>query len=89
MTVSYGKRVRSRRSVFGLWVPNKQNKPAVKIDPYPAESPISDSPASDHNPSSAAGRDRLKIRLTRSGSKILLLFGLGGSSNSKSVSSMA
>ncbi|KAJ5136735.1 hypothetical protein N7448_005289 [Penicillium atrosanguineum] len=87
MTVSCGKRVRSRRSVFGLWVPNKTNKAAGKIDPSPAESTISDSLASDHNASSAASRDRLKIRLTRSGSKILLLFGLGGSSNSKFGSS--
>jgi hypothetical protein len=31
----------------------------------------------------------LKLRLTRSGSKILLLFGLGGSWNSKYAPSMA
>ncbi|KAJ6127253.1 hypothetical protein N7523_002865 [Penicillium sp. IBT 18751x] len=86
MTVSYGKRVRSRRSVFGLWVPSKTNKPAGKLDPCPAESTVSDSAASDHNSGSAAGKDRLKIRLTRSGSKILLLFGLGGSSNSHKTS---
>ncbi|KAJ5661861.1 uncharacterized protein N7477_009477 [Penicillium maclennaniae] len=69
MTASYGKRERSRRSVFGLWVPNKTNKPAGKLDPCPAESTVSDSPASDHNPGSTAGKDRLRIRLTRSGSQ--------------------
>lgn len=84
MTVSYRKKVRSRRSVFNLWIPNKAATHNNKCGPFPSDSPISDaSPASEPIITTEPGKDRLKIRLTRSGSKLLLLLGLGSSATSK------
>ncbi|KAJ6010716.1 hypothetical protein N7451_002128 [Penicillium sp. IBT 35674x] len=84
MTVSYRKKVRSRRSVFNLWIPNKAATHNSKCGPFPSNSPISDaSPASEPIITTEPGKDRLKIRLTRSGSKLLLLLGLGSSANSR------
>ncbi|KAJ5792389.1 uncharacterized protein N7503_008367 [Penicillium pulvis] len=87
MTVSYRKKVRSRRSVFNLWIPNKAATHNNKCGPFPSDSPISDaSPASEPIITTEPGKDRLKIRLTRSGSKLLLLLGLGSSANSNKTS---
>ncbi|KAJ5155159.1 hypothetical protein N7492_007962 [Penicillium capsulatum] len=86
MTVPYRKKVSNRRSVFGLWIPNKTVINNSKCNPSPADSAVSDSPASEPIVTPWSGRDRLKIRLTRSGSKILLLLGLGNSFNSNKTS---
>ncbi|KAJ5093232.1 hypothetical protein N7456_009093 [Penicillium angulare] len=81
MTVPYGKKLRTRKSVFGLWIPTKTAF-SNKCDHSPSDSPISDtSPTSEPIINSEPGKERLKIRLTRSGSKLLLLLGLGSSSN--------
>ncbi|KAJ5584333.1 uncharacterized protein N7459_004133 [Penicillium hispanicum] len=82
ITVSYGKKVRKRRSVFGLWIPNKA-APLNKCEQSPADSAISDSPPASEPFHTGSGKHRLRVRLTRSGSKFLLLLGLAGSSNSK------
>lgn len=83
MTTTYRNKSPQRRSVFGLWIPSKTAKPVSssgKIDP-PTGSGASDSPVSDPISTSDSGRDRLRTRLTRSGSKILSLLKLGYSSN--------
>ncbi|KAJ5759640.1 hypothetical protein N7520_006796 [Penicillium odoratum] len=86
MTVSYRKKVRSRKSVFSLWHPTRASTLNNKCCPFP-DSPISDtSPVSEPIIPAEPGKDRLKIRLTRSGSKLLLLLGLGSSSNSPKTS---
>ncbi|KAJ5272673.1 hypothetical protein N7478_007798 [Penicillium angulare] len=86
MTVPYGKKLRTRKSVFGLWIPTKTTF-SNKCDHSPSDSPISDtSPTSEPIINSEPGKERLKIRLTRSGSKLLLLLGLGSSSNSNKTS---
>ncbi|KAJ5702080.1 hypothetical protein N7488_009628 [Penicillium malachiteum] len=85
MTISYRKKIRRRKSVFGLWIPTRVTS-NNKCGPLSSESPVSDaSPTSEPiiTPSHEPGKDRLRLRLTRSGSKILLLFGLRSSSNSK------
>ncbi|KGO74797.1 AGC-kinase, C-terminal [Penicillium italicum] len=79
MTAS-SKKDTTRRSLFNLWIPTKvviSGKP----DTSPTESGATESPASEPI-IPRVGRDRLKARLTRSGSKILLLLGLRGSSRS-------
>lgn len=79
MTITYRNKSPQRRSIFGLWIPGKTNKPVVsggKIDPTTG-SGASDSPGSDPISSSETGKDRLRTRLTRSGSKILSLLKLG------------
>ncbi|KAJ5984156.1 hypothetical protein N7481_006255 [Penicillium waksmanii] len=81
MTNPRDKKLRKRRSVFGLWIPAKVVPFSNRFDTSPTDSAVSDSPASDSIIRPRRSRDRLKVRLTRSGSKILFLFGLGGSSN--------
>ncbi|KAJ5755588.1 hypothetical protein N7533_005131 [Penicillium manginii] len=81
MTNPRYKKLRKRRSVFGLWIPAKVVPFSNRFDPSPTGSAVSDSPASDPIIHPRRNRDRLKVRLTQSGSKILFLFGLGGSSN--------
>ncbi|CAP80768.1 Pc12g11410 [Penicillium rubens Wisconsin 54-1255] len=69
----------NRRSLFNLLIPTKivvSGKP----DPSPTDSGATESPASE--PIIPVRKDRLRARLTRSGSKILLLLGLRGSSKS-------
>ncbi|KAJ5643272.1 uncharacterized protein N7484_005779 [Penicillium longicatenatum] len=86
MTVSCRKKVRSRKSVFNLWIPTKAAT-YNKCGPFASDSPISDaSPTSEPIITTDPGKDRLKIRLTRSGSKLLLLLGLGSSANSNKTS---
>ncbi|KAJ6008339.1 hypothetical protein N7540_012315 [Penicillium herquei] len=86
MTISYRKKIRRRKSVFGLWIPTRAAS-NNKCDPLSSESPISDaSPTSEPIITPELGKDRLRLRLTRSGSKILLLFGLRSSSNSNKIS---
>jgi hypothetical protein len=70
----------NRRSLFNLLIPTKivvSGKP----DPSPTDSGATESPASE--PIIPVRKDRLRARLTRSGSKILLLLGLRGSSKSE------
>ncbi|KAJ6096575.1 hypothetical protein N7486_007321 [Penicillium sp. IBT 16267x] len=87
MTVSHRKKVRSRKSVFNLWIPTKATTYNNKCGPFSSDSPISDaSPASEPIITTEPSKDRLKIRLTRSGSKLLLLLGLGSSANSNKTS---
>ncbi|CAI7637583.1 unnamed protein product [Penicillium pancosmium] len=86
MTHPRGKKLRKRRSVFGLWIPATVVPFSNRFDPSPTDSAVSDSPASVSIIRPRRSRDRLKVRLTRSGSKILFLFGLGGSSNSNKTS---
>ncbi|KAJ5129741.1 uncharacterized protein N7515_005780 [Penicillium bovifimosum] len=68
-----------RRSLFNLWIPTKVVV-SGKPDTSPTDSGTSESPLTE--PIIPVGRDRLKARLTRSGSKILLFLGLRGSSRS-------
>ncbi|KAJ5616753.1 hypothetical protein N7537_001867 [Penicillium hordei] len=70
----------TRRSLFNLWIPTKVVV-SEKPDTSPTDSGTIESPASEPI-SPRAGKDRLRVRLTRSGSKILLLLGLQGSSKS-------
>lgn len=67
----------SRRARFRLWIPAKavvSENPDTSPDAFDAsESPESDSSIP------GSGRGRLRDRLTRSGSKILLLLRLRGS----------
>ncbi|KAJ5217058.1 hypothetical protein N7468_010066 [Penicillium chermesinum] len=81
MSILYPKQVRKRRSVFGLWIPTKIVTVTNKCDPSPPDSAISDSPASEPIINHRVRKDRFKVRLTRSGSKLLLFLGLGSSSN--------
>lgn len=70
----------NRRSLFNLLIPTKivvSGKP----DTSPTDSGATESPASE--PIIPLRKYRLRDRLTRSGSKILLLLGLRGSSKSK------
>ncbi|KAG0161074.1 hypothetical protein PDIDSM_8607 [Penicillium digitatum] len=67
----------TRRSLFNLWIPTK----VVVSGTSPTGSGATESPASEPI-IRRAGKDRLRVRLTRSGSKILLLLGLRGSSKS-------
>lgn len=87
MTVSYEKKIRRRRSVFNLW--NQKRVTPLRSKPYPspADSVVSDSPVSPVSPNfdSGGSRARFRLRFTRSGSKFLLLLGLGNSSNSESI----
>ncbi|KAJ5923634.1 hypothetical protein N7454_008879 [Penicillium verhagenii] len=87
MTVSYRKKLRSRKSVFGLWHQARAATYSNKCSAFP-DSPISDtSPASEPIITAEPSKDRLRIRLTRSGSKLLLLLGrLGSSTNSNKTS---
>ncbi|KAJ5773367.1 hypothetical protein N7457_008263 [Penicillium paradoxum] len=83
MTVS--KKDTTRRSLFNLWIPTKVVV-SGKLDTSPTDSGASESPASE--PAiPGTGKDRLRTRLTRSGSKILLLLGLRSSSKSNKESS--
>jgi hypothetical protein len=68
----------TRQSRFNLWVPAKVVV-SEKPDSSPAESGTSENPTSD-SIIPESGRSRLRLRLTRSGSKILVLLGLRGSS---------
>ncbi|KAJ5495703.1 Serine/threonine-protein kinase cbk1 [Penicillium diatomitis] len=71
---------RRRQSVRSLWGAHKSTPSHSHQNPSSAASTTSDStgsPTSD-NP---GNRPRLRFRLTRSGSKLLLLLGLGDSSN--------
>lgn len=68
----------TRRSLFNLWIPTK----VVVSGTSPTGSGATESPASEPI-IRRAGKDRLRVRLTRSGSKILLLLGLRGSSKSE------
>ncbi|KAJ5168882.1 uncharacterized protein N7482_004476 [Penicillium canariense] len=85
MTVPYGKKIPRRRSVFNLWIPNKVTSHRGKQYPSPADSAVSDSPVSPES-IGWGSRDRFRVRLTRSGSKFLLLLGLRTSSNSNKTS---
>ncbi|KAJ5928521.1 hypothetical protein N7466_007477 [Penicillium verhagenii] len=87
MTVSYRKKVKTRKSVFGLWHQTRAATYSNKFSAFP-DSPISDtSPASEPIITAEPSKDRLRIRLTRSGSKLLLLLGrLGSSANSNKTS---
>lgn len=80
MTAS-SKKDTTRRSLFNLWIPTKVVV-SGKPDTSPTDSGTTESPASEPI-IPRAGRDRLRVRLTRSGSKILLLLGLRGSSKSE------
>ncbi|KAJ5411218.1 uncharacterized protein N7487_005577 [Penicillium crustosum] len=71
------------RSLFNLWIPTKVVV-SGKPDTSPTDSGTTESPASEPI-IPRAGKDRLRVRLTRSGSKILLLLGLRGSSKSNKV----
>ncbi|KAJ5959704.1 AGC-kinase C-terminal [Penicillium vulpinum] len=79
MTTS-SKKDTTRRSLFNLWIPTKVIV-SGKPDTSPTDSGTTESPASEPI-IPEAGKDRLRVRLTRSGSKILLLLGLRGSSKS-------
>ncbi|KXG48339.1 uncharacterized protein PGRI_022090 [Penicillium griseofulvum] len=70
----------TRRSLFNLWIPTKVVV-SGKANTSPTDSGTTESPASEPI-IPGAGKDRLRVRLTRSGSKILLLLGLRGSSKS-------
>ncbi|KAJ5399652.1 hypothetical protein N7465_010141 [Penicillium sp. CMV-2018d] len=70
----------TRRSLFNLWIPTKVVV-SGKPDASPTDSGTTESPASEPI-IPRVGKDRLRVRLTRSGSKILLLLGLRGSSKS-------
>ncbi|KAJ5669480.1 hypothetical protein N7462_010550 [Penicillium macrosclerotiorum] len=83
MTVSYGKKLRHRRSVFGLWIPTKVVAHRSKPNASPPDSAASDSPASRESIATGANRGLFRGRLTRSRSKILFFLGLGTFSNSK------
>lgn len=85
MTIAYPRKVRKRRSVFGLWIPTKVAAVNNKCDPSPPDSAVSDSPASEPIINHRVRKDRFKVRLTRSGSKLLLFLGIGSSSNSESL----
>ncbi|CAI7657243.1 unnamed protein product [Penicillium glandicola] len=79
MTTS-SKKDTTRRSLFNLWIPTKiivSGQPDIS----PTDSGASESPASEPI-ILGARKDRLRARLTRSGSRILLLLGLRGSSKS-------
>ncbi|KAJ5383952.1 hypothetical protein N7517_001863 [Penicillium concentricum] len=78
MTTS-SKKDTTRRSLFNLWIPTK-DVVSGKSNTSPTDSGTTESPASE--PIIPGGKDRLRVRLTRSGSKILLLLGLRGSSKS-------
>lgn len=71
------RKTNSRRTRFHLWIPTKAVVPE-KPDTSPDAFDASESPASDSSIPEAR-RGRLRARLTRSGSKILLLLGLRGS----------
>lgn len=71
----------TRRSLFNLWIPTKVVV-SGKPDASPTDSGTIESPASEPI-IPRVGKDRLRVRLTRSGSKILLLLGLRGSSKSE------
>ncbi|KAJ5089807.1 hypothetical protein N7532_008491 [Penicillium argentinense] len=86
MTVLRERKLRSRRSVFNLWIPSKVVHFSSRFEPSPTDSAVSDSPASDPASSPRGGRRSLKVHLTRSGSKLLFLFGLGGSSSGQKTS---
>ncbi|KAJ5189204.1 hypothetical protein N7472_008218 [Penicillium cf. griseofulvum] len=79
MTAS-SRKVTTRRSLFNLWIPTKVVV-SGKANTSPTDSGTAESPASEPI-IPGAGKDRLRVRLTRSGSKILLLLGLRGSSKS-------
>ncbi|OQE47540.1 hypothetical protein PENCOP_c001G08096 [Penicillium coprophilum] len=79
MTTS-SKKDANQRSLFNLWIPTKvvvSGKPNTS----PTDSTTTESPASEPI-IPGAEKHRLRVRLTRSGSKILLLLGLRGSSKS-------
>jgi hypothetical protein len=71
----------ARRTLFNLWIPTKVVV-SGKPDTSPTDSGTSESPATEPI-IPGVGRDRLRARLTRSGSKILLFLGLRGSSKSE------
>lgn len=76
----------TRRSLFNLWIPTKvvvSGKPDIS----PTESGTSESPASEPT-IPRAGKNRLRARLTRSGSKILFLLGLRNSSKGEHYSNL-
>lgn len=77
MTAS-SKKDTTRRSLFNLWIPTKVVV-SEKQDTSPTDSGTTESPASEP----IIPKDRLRVRLTRSGSKILLFLGLRGSSKSE------
>lgn len=88
MTVSYGTKAQQRRSVLSLWVPYRPTKPVAfsgETDQSPSDSPGSDSPTSDPSSTSVTGKGFLRTRLTRSGSKLLSLLGLGSPSSGKPI----
>ena len=71
----------TRRSLFNLLIPTKvvvSGKPNTSL----TDSAATESPALEPI-IPRVGKDRLRARLTRSGSKILLLLGLRGSSKSE------
>ncbi|KAJ5105360.1 hypothetical protein NUU61_002707 [Penicillium alfredii] len=72
---------RRRRSLFGLWIPAKPVVFSNKVNTSPKNSAASDSPASDPIAIPEESRDRLRVRLNRSRSKVLFLFGLRSFSN--------
>ncbi|CDM34503.1 hypothetical protein DTO013E5_5006 [Penicillium roqueforti] len=76
----------ARRSLFNLLIPTKVVV-SGKPDTSPTDSAATESPASEPI-IPRGGKDRLRARLTRSGSKILLLLGLRGSSQSNKGSSV-
>ena len=78
MNIPRTTKLRQRRSVFGLWIPTKVVPFDSRLDPSPTDSAISDTPSSDPITIPCGSRDRLKVRFSRSRSKILYLFGLGG-----------
>ncbi|CAG8131086.1 unnamed protein product [Penicillium olsonii] len=73
-------RAETQRSRFNLWVPTK----AVSENPTgpPAGSGTSGSPTSGSS-APESRRSRIRVRLSRSGSRILLLLGLRGSKSEK------
>lgn len=71
----------TRRSLFNLLIPTKVVV-SGKPDTSPTDSAATESPVSEPI-IPRGGKDRLRARLTRSGSKILLLLGLRGSSQSE------
>ncbi|KAJ5582915.1 hypothetical protein N7535_001535 [Penicillium sp. DV-2018c] len=78
--MSSSKKDAARRTLFNLWIPTRAVVPG-KPDTSPTDSAATESPATEPI-IPGGGRDRIRARLTRSGSKILLVLGLRGSSKS-------